>query len=50
MAAIYFVALWFDNRRRDRAMANGAVDAQNSGAEEQEEFLGDLALTYRYNY
>ncbi|KAK6813675.1 Major Facilitator Superfamily protein [Aspergillus parasiticus SU-1] len=50
MAAIYFVAVWFDNRRRDRAMANGAVDAQNSGAEEQEEYLGDMALTYRYNY
>ncbi|OGM50571.1 MFS transporter, partial [Aspergillus bombycis] len=47
MAVVYIVALWFDNRKRDRAMANGAVD---SAAEEQDEFLGDMALTYRYNY
>ncbi|KNG89001.1 MFS transporter [Aspergillus nomiae NRRL 13137] len=47
MAVVYFVALWFDNRKRDRAMANGAVD---SAAEEQEEQEGDMALTYRYNY
>ncbi|GAB1203768.1 hypothetical protein APSETT445_002408 [Aspergillus pseudonomiae] len=47
MAVVYFVALWFDNRKRDRAMANGAVD---SATEEQEEQEGDMALTYRYNY
>ena len=41
----YFVALWFENRKRDRA----AVDP-NSIPDDQEEYLGDLAPTYRDTY
>ncbi|PYI10018.1 putative MFS transporter [Aspergillus sclerotiicarbonarius CBS 121057] len=43
----YFVAIWTENKRRDRAMANGAP-AELRG--EEEEVLGDLAVTYRYAY
>ncbi|KAF7587166.1 hypothetical protein BBP40_007652 [Aspergillus hancockii] len=49
MAIVYFAAIWFDNKRRDRAMANGSADSQGP-AEEQVAALGDMALTYRYNY
>ncbi|PWY85734.1 putative MFS transporter [Aspergillus sclerotioniger CBS 115572] len=43
----YFVAIWAENKRRDRAMTNGAP-AELRG--EEEEVLGDLAVTYRYAY
>ncbi|KAJ5104981.1 hypothetical protein NUU61_002328 [Penicillium alfredii] len=41
----YFFAVWYENRKRDRA----AVDP-NAISEEEEEYLGDLAPTYRYQY
>ncbi|KAJ5992824.1 hypothetical protein N7451_008548 [Penicillium sp. IBT 35674x] len=42
---VYLVAVWFENRKRD----NAVVDP-NAISEEEEEFLGDLAPNYRYNY
>lgn len=41
----YMGALWFENRKRDKAPISSA-----DVSEEQEEFLGDLAPTYRYQY
>ncbi|RDK40055.1 putative MFS transporter [Aspergillus phoenicis ATCC 13157] len=43
----YFVALWTENKRRDRVMANGAPAELR---EDEEEVQGDLAVTYRYGY
>ncbi|EAW12537.1 putative MFS transporter [Aspergillus clavatus NRRL 1] len=43
----YLLAVWNDNRKRDRAAANGAVV---NLTEEEREFLGDLAPNYRYTY
>ncbi|GFN20429.1 putative MFS transporter [Aspergillus tubingensis] len=40
----YFVALWAENKRRDRVMANGAPAELR---EDEEEVQGDLAVTYR---
>jgi MFS family permease len=42
---VYLAAVWFENRKRD----NAVVDP-NAISEEDEEFLGDLAPNYRYNY
>jgi hypothetical protein len=42
---IYMAAIWFENRKRDRA----AIDP-NAISEEEEEYQGDLAPTYRYQY
>ncbi|CAL5872171.1 uncharacterized protein PFLUO_LOCUS6429 [Penicillium psychrofluorescens] len=42
---VYLVALRFENRKRDKA----AVDPATMN-EEEEEFLGDMAPTYRYQY
>ncbi|KAE8423467.1 MFS transporter [Aspergillus pseudocaelatus] len=41
----YMAAMWFDNRKRD----NSPVDP-NAISDEQAEYLGDLAPTYRYQY
>lgn len=42
---VYMVGVWFENRKRDNA------PIQNTDiSEEQEEFLGDLAANYRYQY
>lgn len=43
----YFVALWTENKRRDRVMANGAPAELR---EDEEEVQGDMAVTYRYGY
>ncbi|GKZ33534.1 hypothetical protein AbraIFM66950_003438 [Aspergillus brasiliensis] len=43
----YFVAVWTENKRRDRVMANGAPAELR---EDEEDVQGDLAVTYRYNY
>ncbi|RHZ52316.1 putative MFS transporter [Aspergillus thermomutatus] len=43
----YLAAVWYDNRKRDRAMANGATIELT---EEEQEWLGDLAPSYRYTY
>lgn len=42
---VYMAAVWFENRKRDRA----AVDP-DAIPDEEEEYLGDLAPTYRYQY
>ncbi|PYH89534.1 putative MFS transporter [Aspergillus ellipticus CBS 707.79] len=42
----YFVAVWTENKRRDRVMANGAPVELRAG----EEDVGDLAVTFRYSY
>lgn len=42
---VYMVAVWHENRKRDRAAV-----APHSISTEQEEYLGDLAPTYRYQY
>ncbi|KAE8137205.1 major facilitator superfamily domain-containing protein [Aspergillus pseudotamarii] len=42
----YFAAVWYDNRRRDQAMANGMAIP----SDEEQELLGDMALNYRYSY
>lgn len=42
---LYFAAIWFENRKRDRA----AIDP-SAVSEEQEEYEGDLAPTYRYHF
>ncbi|OQD73379.1 hypothetical protein PENDEC_c015G05313 [Penicillium decumbens] len=42
---MYMAAIWFENRKRDRA----AIDP-NAISEEEEEYEGDLAPTYRYQY
>ncbi|KAJ5574034.1 uncharacterized protein N7459_008461 [Penicillium hispanicum] len=43
--AVYMVGLWFENRKRDNAPIQ-----ETDISEEQEEFLGDLATNYRYQY
>ncbi|PLB33845.1 MFS transporter [Aspergillus candidus] len=43
----YFMAIWTENRRRDRAAANGtAPEVQD----QDQELLGDMAVNYRYSY
>ncbi|KAL2819573.1 major facilitator superfamily domain-containing protein [Aspergillus cavernicola] len=46
MATLYLLAVWHENRQRDRIMAEGGVEV----TAEDEERLGDLASTYRYAY
>ncbi|KAB8260831.1 putative MFS transporter [Aspergillus pseudonomiae] len=43
---VYFAAVWYDNRRRDQAIADGTAIP----SDEDQELLGDMALNYRYNY
>ncbi|BDD62029.1 hypothetical protein MAP00_007030 [Monascus purpureus] len=43
----YFVAIWIDNQRRGR---QAAVSSAEVIAEEDEELMGDLAPSYRYQY
>ena len=45
--AVYLAALYFDNRKKSVAAAN--LDP-NAIPEEEEEAMGDLAPSYRYNY
>lgn len=45
MCVVYMIALWFENRKRNRAAVDPAAIP-----EEEEEYLGDLAPTYRYQY
>ncbi|KAJ5874646.1 uncharacterized protein N7529_003076 [Penicillium soppii] len=45
MCVVYALALWFENQRRDRAAVDPAAIP-----EEEQEYLGDLAPTYRYQY
>ncbi|RAH47915.1 MFS general substrate transporter [Aspergillus brunneoviolaceus CBS 621.78] len=49
MSCLYFLAIWHDNRKRDRAIAEGTVDL-NAISEAEEEYMGDMAPTYRYAY
>ena len=42
---LYLLALWFENRKRDST----PIETSDI-SEEQEEYLGDLAPTYRYQY
>ncbi|KAJ5145920.1 Major facilitator superfamily domain general substrate transporter [Penicillium bovifimosum] len=43
--AAYLLALWLENKKRDRSPVDPAMIP-----EEEEEYLGDLAPTYRYTY
>ncbi|CAG8211087.1 unnamed protein product [Penicillium salamii] len=45
MCLVYVLALWYENRKRD----NAAVDPA-AIPDEEEEYLGDMAPTYRYQY
>ncbi|GFG09752.1 uncharacterized transporter C1002.16c [Aspergillus lentulus] len=49
MAIIYVLAILYDNKKRDRAIANGTIDPR-SLPEEELEYMGDLASTFRYSY
>ena len=41
----YFVAIWMENRRRDRVEASGVtLEVQD------QQLLGDMAVNYRYAY
>ncbi|KAE8331862.1 putative MFS transporter [Aspergillus sergii] len=42
----YFAAVWYDNWRRDQAIADGIAIP----SDEEQELLGDMALNYRYSY
>lgn len=46
---VYAVALWFENRKRDRLAAVFSTTNEEI-REEDEEVLGDLAPSYRYQY
>lgn len=43
--AVYMIALWMTNKKRDSAPVDPAQIP-----DEEEEYLGDLAPTYRYTY
>lgn len=43
--SLYMAALWLQNKKRDRAPVDPATIP-----EDEEEYLGDLAPTYRYTY
>lgn len=45
MATVYFLGLWYQNRQRERMLAEGVEVTA-----EEEDRLGDLACTYRYAY
>ncbi|KAL4944120.1 hypothetical protein BDV06DRAFT_233853 [Aspergillus oleicola] len=45
MATLYLLAVWNDNKQRERIQAQGVQVTA-----EEEEKLGDLAVTYRYAY
>ncbi|BCS03062.1 uncharacterized protein AKAW2_61326A [Aspergillus luchuensis] len=49
MSILYFLAVWHDNKKRDRAIAEGRIDPSTI-TEEEEELLGDMSPTYRYAY
>lgn len=49
MSILYFFAVWHDNKKRDRAIAEGRIDPSTI-TEEEEELLGDMSPTYRYAY
>ncbi|KAF7178934.1 hypothetical protein CNMCM7691_007758 [Aspergillus felis] len=49
MAIVYLLAALYDNKKRDRAIANGTIDLQ-ALPEEELEYMGDLAPTFRYAY
>ncbi|KAL2784375.1 major facilitator superfamily domain-containing protein [Aspergillus keveii] len=48
MSTLYLFGCWYKNTKRDRIMAEGGPDAEVTPEEEEE--LGDLAVTYRYAY
>lgn len=47
--AVYLVAIWLENRKRDRNATVMHPDAVAQTAED-DEALGDLAPNYRYTY
>ncbi|KAF7166974.1 hypothetical protein CNMCM5623_000462 [Aspergillus felis] len=49
MAIVYLLAALYDNKKRDRTIANGTIDLQ-ALPEEELEYMGDLAPTFRYAY
>ncbi|EAW08971.1 putative MFS transporter [Aspergillus clavatus NRRL 1] len=49
LAVVYFLSILHDNKKRDRAIADGSIDPQ-ALPEEQLEYMGDLSPTYRYAY
>ncbi|KAL3466920.1 major facilitator superfamily domain-containing protein [Aspergillus heterothallicus] len=48
MSSLYLFGCWYENKKRDRLMAEGGPAAEITPEEEEE--LGDLAVTYRYAY
>ncbi|KAI9036836.1 MFS transporter [Aspergillus affinis] len=46
-ASIYLFGVWLDNVRREKAASSGAV---GEISEEEKEFMGDMAPSYRYVY
>ncbi|KAL2826726.1 major facilitator superfamily domain-containing protein [Aspergillus pseudoustus] len=48
MSTLYLLGCWYENRKRDRVMAEGGATSEMTAQEEEE--LGDLAVTYRYAY
>lgn len=46
----YLLAVWYENRRRDRKATIMHPAAAAEIDEREEALLGDLAPTYRYNY
>ncbi|ODM22277.1 hypothetical protein SI65_03123 [Aspergillus cristatus] len=47
LCTCYFAACWWDNRRRDRALANGTAPVPT---EDELAYMGDMAPNYRYLY
>lgn len=43
MCIVYFAACWWDNKKRDQAGTPQLT-------EEEEDMMGDMAPTYRYQY
>jgi hypothetical protein len=49
MAILYLLVLLYNNRKRDRAIAEGNINLQ-ALPEEELEYMGDLAPTFHYVY
>jgi hypothetical protein len=49
MAILYLLVILYNNRKRDRAIAEGNIDLQ-ALPEEELGYMGDLAPTFHYVY
>ncbi|KAG2016849.1 hypothetical protein GB937_006051 [Aspergillus fischeri] len=49
MAILYLLATLYDNKKRNRAIQEGNIDMQEL-SEDELEYMGDLAPTFRYVY